>query len=194
MIDPTTSYAGVDWAVDEVAVGLIDAGRIREFILVGVSCTDDRFQEYGYTPTGRAYLKFLAEHLKPQIDERYRTLPEREDTFVMGSSMGGLASFLALWWHPEVFSGAACLSPFFPDELVADVLDSRDWPGAATRIYLDNGGDELDSTFQPNIDALLAILAGRAPDVVSFTDPIAPHDETAWSRRVWRPLEFLLGR
>jgi enterochelin esterase-like enzyme len=196
VIDPATSYAGVDWAVDEVAVALMDAGRIQEFILVGAYCTDDRFEEYGYTPKGRAYLDFLADDLKPRIDGRYRTLPGREDTFVMGSSMGGLASFLALWWHPGVFSGAACLSPFFPDELVADVEESVDWPTASMRIYVDNGGDELDSTFQPNIDALLAALDDRVPssDVASFTDPAAPHDETAWSRRVWRPLEFLLGR
>jgi predicted alpha/beta superfamily hydrolase len=196
VIDPATSYAGVDWAIDEVAVALMGAGRIREFILVGAHCTDDRFEEYGYTPTGRSYLEFLAEDLKPQIDDRYRTLPGREDTFVMGSSMGGLASFLALWWHSGVFSGAACLSPFLPDELIADVAESTDWPAAPMRIYLDNGGDELDSTFQPNIDALLAALAGRVPpsDIASFTDHAAPHDETAWSRRVWRPLEFLLGR
>jgi predicted alpha/beta superfamily hydrolase len=197
-VDPATSYSGVDWAVDEVAVQLIDAARIREFILAGVYCTDDRFQEYGYTPSGRAYLQFLVDTLKPIVDGRFRTMPGREDTFVMGSSMGGLASFLALWWHPEVFSGAACLSPFFPDELVADVEESAGWPPAPVRIYLDNGGDELDSSFQPNIDALLEVVGSlgslQADDVVFFGDPIAPHHEVAWSHRVWRPLEFLLGR
>jgi len=195
VIDPATSYAGVDWAVDEVAVQMFDAGRIREFVLVGAHCTDDRFAEYGYTQEGRAYLRFLADDLKPSIDDRFRTLPGREDTFVMGSSMGGLASFLALWWHPGVFSAAACLSPFFPDELVAAVEESAQWP--PVRVYLDNGGDELDATFQPNIDALIGVLGsfdGLAPDDVRFfKDPVAPHDETAWSRRVWRPLEFLLG-
>lgn len=196
VIDPSTSYAGADWAIDEVAVQMIEAGRIRDFIMVGVYCTEDRFQEYGYTPTGRAYLRFLVETLKPLVDRRYRTRPGRSDTFVMGSSMGGLASFLALWWHPDVFSGAACLSPFFPDELVADVLESSGWPPSPMRVYLDNGGDELDGTFQATIDALLAALASRLPagDVAFFRDPLGAHDETAWSRRVWRPLEFLFGR
>jgi predicted alpha/beta superfamily hydrolase len=196
VVDPATSYAGVDWAVDEIATQMIETGRIREFILVAPYAGEERFEEYGYTDGGRAYLRFLTGTLKPMIDERYRTLPGRDDTFTMGSSMGGLISLLALWWHPDVFSGAGCLSPYFPDELVADIEESSGWPPDRTRIYLDNGDDELDESFQPNIDALLEILdrLGFGDDVTFVRDSGAPHHESAWSHRVWRPLEFLLGR
>ena len=196
-IDPATSYSGTDWAIDEVATRLVAAGRIREFILVAPYGTDERFEEYGYTDGGRAYLRFLTATLKPMIDDRFRSLPGREDTFVMGSSMGGLNALLAVWWHPDVFSGAACLSPYFPDELVADIEESSGWPPAPLRIYLDNGEDPLDDTFQPNIDELIGILGrlgfAMGTDLDFVRDPGAPHHESAWSRRVWRPLEFLLG-
>lgn len=194
LIDPATSYSGVDWAVDEVAVALAAQGRIREFILVGPSCSDDRFAEYGHTPSGRAYLRFLVAELKPMIDARYRTLPGREDTMVMGSSMGGLISFLALRHHAEVFSAAACLSPYLPDELIAEVAADPAWPPHPVRCYLDNGGDELDTSFQPAIDRLRPLLDGNeAVETDWFKDEGAPHHESAWAARVWRPHEFLFG-
>lgn len=197
LLDPATSYAGMDWAIDEVATQLVAAGRIREFLLVGPYCSDDRFEEYGYGERGRSYLGFLTQGLKPRIDARYRTLPGREDTFTMGSSMGGLIALLAVWWHPDVFSGAGSLSPYLPDELVADVEESDGWPPAPVRLYVDNGGDELDDALQPNVDLLVRALSGagftHGTDLEVFRDPGAPHDESGWSKRVWRPLEFLLG-
>jgi len=194
-IDPATSYSGEDWQIDDVATQLIEAGRVREFLLVAPYATDDRFEEYGAGAPGRAYLAFLTDVLKPLIDQRYRTLAGRDDTFVMGSSMGGLISFLAVWHRPDVWSGAACLSPYFPPEVVEALEADSTWPPAPLRLYLDNGGDELDESFQPAIDRVLASLAGRShltgPEW--FRDAGAPHHEPAWSHRVWRPLECLLG-
>ena len=65
---------------------------------------------------GDAYVKFLATELKPLIDAKYRTLKDRKDTMLMGSSMGGLISAYALVRYPDVF-GAAALSK---TRLVAD--------------------------------------------------------------------------
>ena len=33
------------------------------------------------------YLRFIVEELKPLIDSTYRTLPDRDNTFIMGSSV-----------------------------------------------------------------------------------------------------------
>ncbi len=38
---------------------------------------------------GRAYTRFLAERLKPYVDEHFRTRPEAEHTGIGGSSWGG---------------------------------------------------------------------------------------------------------
>ena len=56
------------------------------------------------------YLKFLVEELKPFVDKTYRTHPDRANTLVMGSSMGGMISAYAIAEYPDVFGGAACLS------------------------------------------------------------------------------------
>lgn len=192
-VDPATSYSGQDWQIDDVAAAMIRSGRIRPFLLVGRHAGDERFDEYGHTAAGAAYLRWLTGTLKPLIDARYRTLPGRDDTFTMGSSMGGLIAFLATWWHPEAFGGAACLSPYFPDDLVADVEESETWPPAPLRVYLDNGGDELDDSFQPNVDHLRGFLDRLGVETSFFRDEGAPHHESAWSARVWRPLEFLFG-
>ncbi len=64
----------------------------------------------GGPPLSDAYLQFLVEELKPFIDKRYRTLPDQQNTFVMGSSMGGLISLYAISEYPQVFGGAGCVS------------------------------------------------------------------------------------
>ena len=56
------------------------------------------------------YLRFLVHELKPFIDETYRTQVDRDSTFIVGSSMGGLISAYAIVEYPDVFGGAACLS------------------------------------------------------------------------------------
>jgi predicted alpha/beta superfamily hydrolase len=197
ILDPATASFGADWQVDEVATGLIAAGRIEPLLIVGAECTPDRKEEYGDTEAGRAYLRFLVEDLKPLVDGRYPTRPGREATAVMGSSMGGLISFLALYRHGDVFGGAGCLSPAFPGGLLRRVAASA-WPRHAFRLYLDNGGVGLEAELQPGLDRMLAILEAkgfrRGENLDVVIDPAAEHFEDAWAARVWRPLEFLFGR
>lgn len=49
-----------------------------------------------------AYLTWLADTLKPWVDRSFRTRPQREDTAIAGSSMGGLMSCYAIAARPEV--------------------------------------------------------------------------------------------
>jgi enterochelin esterase-like enzyme len=113
VIDPRTSYSGFDWHADEVADSLIRTGAIDEIIIVGMYNSPDRIPEYSDSDLGKAYAKFITGTVKPFIDSLYRTNPDREHTAVMGSSMGGLISFLCVWWYPEIFSKAGCLSSVF---------------------------------------------------------------------------------
>jgi predicted alpha/beta superfamily hydrolase len=154
-------------------------------------------EEYGDTKAGRAYLRFLAEDLKPMVDDRYRTRSGREATGIMGSSMGGLISLLALFLHGDVFGKAGCLSPAFPKPLCRRVARSA-WPDdRGFRIYLDNGGVDLDAELQPGLDRMLGILRAKGfrdgQDLDVVVDPTAKHFEDDWAARVWRPLEFLFG-
>ena len=58
-------------------------------------------------------MDFLVKTLKPYIDKKYRTAKDKENTFVAGSSMGGLISLYAVLKYPDVFGAAAVFSPAF---------------------------------------------------------------------------------
>ncbi|MBT8401187.1 MAG: esterase family protein, partial [Rhodothermia bacterium] len=119
------------------------------------------------------------------------------NTAVIGSSSGGLAAFLLFWHHPEVFSMAACLSPYFPPSVVEMVGSGREWKGTSQKLYIDNGGDELDTRLQEGVDKMLEMLRSKQfeqrHDLLWRRYPNDSHNESAWGARVWRPLEYLLG-
>lgn len=200
IIDPSTSFAGFDWRVDEVADSLIRSGSIQEIIIVGIYNTQDRGPEYSDTPLGRAYADFVVHTLKPMIDSAYRTKPDRKNTAVMGSSMGGLISFLFAWWHPDVFSMAGCLSSAFLVDSNKILSDVRAYTGTKKdiRIYLDNGSEGLEAQLKPGYDEMIEILKTKGYvkgiDLEYFYDDGAEHNERAWARRVWRPLVFMFGK
>ncbi len=60
---------------------------------------------------GQATMSWYIHRFKPFIDRSFRTLPDREHTFIGGSSMGGLMSLYALLQYNDTFSRAAALSP-----------------------------------------------------------------------------------
>lgn len=221
--DPTTSYGGVDWAIDEEMTRLISEGAIRPAIVVAIWNTPDRAIEYmprkavqgsgdtvssgipgipGFARPLRsdAYLRFLVGELKPFIDATYRTRTGREDTFVMGSSMGALISAYAVAEYPDVFGGAACLSTHWPagDGAVIDYL-AHALPDPAThRFWFDHGSETLDASYAPYQERMDAVMSAggytRGENWVSRVYPGAEHSERAWRVRVHEPLVFLLGR
>ena len=60
---------------------------------------------------GKAYLDFLIHTLKPEIDIRYRTLPDRDNTAIGGYDMGGLLSIYAGITRRDIYSRVMALSP-----------------------------------------------------------------------------------
>lgn len=90
----------------------------RQAILVGIdNGHHHRLHEYspfkrgGVGGDGDAYLQFIVQTLKPFIDERYRTLPQRDTTAIAGSSMGGLIALYAGLRYAHTFGMAGVLSP-----------------------------------------------------------------------------------
>jgi predicted alpha/beta superfamily hydrolase len=199
IIDPSTSFAGYDWRMDEVADSLIRAGKMKEIIIVGIYNSPDRMIEYSDTTTGRAYADFVVHIVKPLIDSTYRTLPDRSNTAVMGSSLGGLVSFLFAWWYPDVFSEAACLSSVFSYNggRILSEVEAYKGPRKGIRIYVDCGGYAGEAMLKPGMDKMVGLLRDKGymegRDLERFFDASAEHSERAWAARVWRPLEFLFG-
>jgi hypothetical protein len=61
-----------------------------------------------------AYLRYLAEELKPAIDRLLRTRPGPADTSILGSGMGGMAALYAVGRRPDLFGNAAWLADATP--------------------------------------------------------------------------------
>lgn len=156
-------------------------------------------------PRADAYLRYLVQELKPAIDARYATRPEREATAVLGSSMGGLISVYAFIEHPQVFGGAAGLSthwvtdarpnamlPLAAFEYLRDRLPAPD----GRRLYMDHGTTELDAIYAPYQAFVNEIVRERGyttQDSALRVFEGTGHNERAWGARVHLAIEFLLG-
>jgi len=225
LFDKATAWNHKEWNVDGVAGRLMKEGVLPRCIVVGINSTEDRLNEYFPDQTGRyvtgpaatsvdkkhfkgdAYLHFLVEELKPFIDERYRPLTDREHTFILGSSMGGLISLYALCEYPEVFGGAGCMSShlsfIIPSlarhcdawaQAFADYLRDRLPEANSCRVYMDHGTKSLDKTYgryQPTVDAIFREKGWDADHYRSQVFPGHSHTETDWSARLDQPLVFL---
>jgi predicted alpha/beta superfamily hydrolase len=198
LFDPRIANTGTDWGVDESIVRLRDAKRIAPTIVVGLWSTADRRLEYAPNGVmneldaatradverefngpilGDAYLRLIAEHVKPRVDAAFRTRPELDSTTLMGSSMGGLISLYGLLRMPQVFGRAACLSVHWPVSISSKrIADDRErWTATVTqawtkflrqsasatshqRLWVDRGGIELDTLYEPYQRALVPAL------------------------------------
>lgn len=195
--------SGLGWRADETAQALIEAGKIRPLIIVGIFTGDARIEEY--TPTvdpahkrgGQAdlYGKMLVEEVKPFIDAHYRTSPH--DSGLGGSSLGGLVTLYLDLKYPGMFDRLAVMSPsvwWDGRRLLAD-LDAA--PGRTkARIWLDVGADEgpeMVEGAEALRDALMAKGWVLGRDLAYLEDPGAKHGEAAWAKRFPQVLEFLYG-
>jgi len=111
LFDEATSQGRIgpiEWGVDEV----IDSATAKCIVVAINHQADysDRVPEFYFRPNedyptveGPQYLAFIAETLKPYVDAHYRTLSDKANTALAGSSMGGLITFYGGLAYPEVF-------------------------------------------------------------------------------------------
>ncbi len=218
LFDSTSTWNKQEWGVDETVDRLIKAQKIRPVIVVGVNNNLNRYLEYMPNKpqdelklTERSdkfkgqilsdeYLKFLVEELKPFIDKTYNTQADRANTFILGSSMGGLISCYAISEYPEVFGGAACLSTHWPalNGVFLNYIRTNLPDPQSHKIYFDYGTHTLDSLYEPYqliADSLME-ERGYSQNENWLTRKFegAKHDENAWKSRLYIPLEFLLAK
>ena len=198
VFDPNTSTWGKDWQVDELAQDMILSGELEPFIVVAVDCTDARRDEYAPSRKGDDYLRFLLQELKPEVDATWRTDPER--SYIAGSSMGGLISFYAAWKHPEVFAGAACLSPAFGERYGIEcfrMVEADRGRLPAVKLFLSCGGAEgLEADLLAGTLKMADLLKKAGFPEKNMTVRIeswAEHNEEAWARMTPHWLRFLFG-
>jgi len=198
LFDEASAYAG-EWGVDEtldalareagfeaIAVGIDNGGerRIREL-------TAWWHPEFGFGDNDR-YLSDLVDVIKPFVDANWRTRPGREDTAIVGSSLGGLASHYAIHRRPDVFSKAGVFSPSYwiaPEVYVhtRNVALPDD-----ARVYLTMGGQEGIEAVD-NVQRMQALMQERryGERVRLSLVPEFEHNEEAWRAEMPRALRFL---
>ncbi len=200
LFDPATSSFGIDWQMDEAADSLIKNNIVEPFIIVGIYNTIDRSAEYSENDTGKAYMEFIVNELKPFIDNNYKTNPSREETVTSGSSSGGLISFMLLWEYPEIFSGAICVSPALKINKIDYVDNVLEYSGVKKpiKIYIDNGGIGLEEKLQSGIDEMVTALLSKdyimGKDLFVYTYKNAVHNEASWAARIWKPFKIFFGK
>jgi predicted alpha/beta superfamily hydrolase len=192
---------GQHWRMQEAADAAIGERTASPLIIVGVdNAATARIDEYTPTPDpkhkggGRAddYGRMLIEELKPMIDERFRTLPDVRNTAVGGSSLGGLLALHLALQRPDVFGGAAVMSPsvWWNDRVVLNEVDRA---VERPKLWLDIGGREGAQALE---DARLLrdrlTAKGWSGDRLRYyEDRRGDHSERAWARRARMLLEFL---
>ena len=193
--DSDATY-GVSWGMNDY----MEQSK-KQLIIVGVECNHQgnrRLREYSpfnfdnelgkIRGQGRTYMDWLVNVLKPQIDEEYRTLPDRRNTLIGGSSMGGLMSLYAVTCYNHVFQRAACLSPSLwvnPQKMIhlikrADIQND-------TVIYMDYGGMELanhEATVSALTDISGLLLLEKRVDLTTRVVPDGYHSEACWRKQV----------
>ena len=173
----------------------------KQLIIVAVECNHEgnsRLQEYSpvnfenaalgkIKGKGKIYMNWLVKTLKPYIDSKYRTLPDRKNTIICGSSMGGLMALYGALSYNRYFQRAACLSPslWVNDgavlELIAKARISRD-----TCIYMDYGSEEMFN-HAANAAALTStshLLLNKHVNLAFRIVPGGTHSEASWENQI----------
>jgi enterochelin esterase-like enzyme len=237
LYDSSITWNKQEWGVDETVGLLLAENKIKDCIIVGIwnsganrhaeylpkkpfellskaqqdTLLQDRRGNIVLFPTKQLhadnYLRFIVTELKPFIDSAFSTLKDRANTFIAGSSMGGLISLYAICEYPEVFGGAACLSTHWPGIFTVEknpypaalfTYMKKNLPAPAThKIYFDYGNKTLDSLYPPlqrRADALMLQKGYTRKNWLTRFFAGADHSENAWRRRLHIPLEFLLGK
>jgi predicted alpha/beta superfamily hydrolase len=188
LFDEFTSAFG-EWGIDECLDTLFRKGA-NECIVIGIdNSAAHRMTEYNAydfrnfgKPEGNEYVGFLVNTLKPYIDSHLRTLPDKKNTFIAGSSMGGLISMVAVMQFPDVFGGAGIFSPSFwtapklNDDLKPVARDIR------SKLFFYAGGSESEDML-PDMKKIEEILRAASPaKIKEIVDPVQKHNEAAWRK------------
>ncbi|MEO8161198.1 MAG: alpha/beta hydrolase-fold protein [Arenimonas sp.] len=204
LFDDATSFVG-EWGVDE-AMDTLAKQHGLEVIVVGIDQDNEhRTQEltawdnpkYG-AAEGREYMRFVVEVLKPWIDAHYRTRPGREDTGIMGSSLGGLISHYAAFEYPRIFGRIGIFSPAYWFAPPVYELSRQQLLPPHTRMVIVAGDSEGDEPLKVVADTnrMVAELRLEQPGLRLRADIRAggEHNERAWRAAFPDAVLFLFGR
>lgn len=147
---------------------------------------------------GEAYVEFIVNELKPLVDRKYRTLPDK--TYMGGVSIGGLISAFAACRYPNVFTRVAGVSTAFyrNQEKIEKLLGESDL-SAIERFYLDCGTkeageeDTINHAFVNSNEAVYQILRDKVSNTKFKIIPDAKHNYENFRKRVPEIFSFMFS-
>lgn len=217
LFDDYTSFVG-EWQIDEIVESFIEQKLIDGLIVVGIDAPKsgkDRTMEMtapnlifrkatkyqGKVEQGYANVlgDFIFKEVKPLIDKSFHTLPEKENTFIGGSSMGGMMAFYLAIFYKEYLGGALCYSPAFFlykwqnffSNILKDIVHDGSYP--KFDLYVGGKGFEslfVDTTFKTY--EYLKSLGYQEDELRLVYQKEEEHNEQAWRKYVPDSFKFLL--
>lgn len=195
----THNAFGNEWQVDETLDA--DQGKV---IVIGIdNGAEHRMAEYMMydhpehgAAEGALYLKDLTEHLKPHIDATLRTLPDRMNTSIAGSSMGGLISFYAGMYFTHIFGNVGIFSPAFwldAPKIFSEAQDVANRNKLPQRWYFYAGARESESMVAEIAAMVLLFKSLPLFDVTYQIYIEGIHDEFLWQRYFPFFYKWLIG-
>lgn len=160
-----------------------DNGRLKEY-----SPFDFQSREFGRIPGyGKITMDWFVNTFKPCVDRNFRTLRGRRNTYIAGSSMGGLMSLYAVIEYNHIFSGAAALSPSLwvsVPKLSSMIKNTK--LRKNTVIYMDYGSREMGNHrgMWSQYAKITSLLIEKGVLVNSRIVPDGEHSEASWERQI----------
>lgn len=189
IFDEATSFAG-EWQVDESLDELFKRTGFGLIVVAIDNGGDKRMNElspwahpdFG-AAQGKEYMAFIVDVIKPYIDTHFRSLPDRQNTGIMGSSMGGLISHYGLHAYPQIFSKVGVFSPsfWFSNQVFKHTANNR--VPEATKLWFLVGSKEGPDMVDNTEKMLLQMTAQGHPAKNLHYKAVkgAEHNESFWA-------------
>lgn len=191
LFDSAFSAYGGEWRIDETMESFSNQGKPTAIIVgsTNVKNRDDELTPYPHPTRGGGkadlFADFIVNNLKPYIDSKFRTKPEREFTGIGGSSNGGLFTFYAGLKYQNVFSKLAIYSPsFWFNNTIFDFAFNSTDTYKDLKLYFYCGQKETAyPTIIPDMIYMMEILKLRGfNNIKSSIDANGIHHEDYWAK------------
>jgi predicted alpha/beta superfamily hydrolase len=189
VFDAQRAFGGTSWETHATASRLAAEG-LPEAILIGIEHGEKHriaestpFLKTGeLAPEANAYADFVVNTLKPFVDRKLRTQPDRAHTALIGSSMGGLITLFTGLKHQDVLGTLGVFSPSFWIAPPLRDLIAQVGPHYPLRTYIAVGATEAGNAaqFAERVHETMQQTGFSAEQTLLHIRPDGHHHESYW--------------
>lgn len=171
-----------------------------ECIIIGIAhgnekrileLTPYKHEKYG-GGNGDLYLNFIVNSVKPFIEMKFRTLTDKRNTVLMGSSLGGLISLYGGLKYQDIFGKVGVFSPslWYSEE----IYNLAEKTQIKNQKYYLMCGDKESEHMVSQMQRMTQILSQNSNDKNIFAKVVenGEHNERLWEREFGEAIQWLL--